>query len=127
MTTDLPQRNPEGWAVVDLMGRTRLVGHVQLIQMGDVTLLEVDQPRISTADHPSYRDSEDDRVLLSAHKAVVSLANLYKLVLVPGKEHCIQAFFAHYGTYSMVECPDLWSPDRWTSDFAPDPDDDIPI
>ena len=131
MTTDLPIRNPEGWAVVDLMGRTRLVGRVQLVKMGDATLLEIEQPTIRAGQNRRYSTDNPEFTVLEAHTVVVNPANLYKLTPVPSLEHCVNAFFDVYDAYSLIECPKRWSSETHgatqPTGIEWEDDDDIPV
>lgn len=125
---DLPSRNPEGWAVIDLMGHRRLVGYLQLVSVGNVAMLEVDQPEIRSGQDPRCKTPQGDpeRVLLSAHKLLIHLQAVYSLTPVPDQVHCVNAFFDQSTAFGMAECPARWSPNTYEDDDDEENDDEYP-
>lgn len=122
---DLPARNPEGWAVVDLMGHRRLVGRVLLVRLADVPMLEVEQPEIRASQNSDFDPTIGDRVLLSTHKLMIHLQAVYSITPVPDEAHCVNAFFESNSMFDGAENPGRWSPDADEEDRDED-DQDYP-
>lgn len=111
--TDFPSRNPEGWAVIE-HEHGRSVGRVQIVRVGDVAMLEIDQPEIRAGHYRGNPIPKPDpaTLVLSPHKTLLSLRTVQEIIPVPSEDHCIAAYFecAPSGPFGLGRCPELWAP-----------------
>lgn len=123
LESQITERQPEGWAVVDQLGHRRLVGHVQTIRIGNTVMLEIEQPEILWKDRPGHRPGDKDgaRVVLDAHRVTIHPSTIYGLHIVPSRDYCIRAFFEIHQYASPARGPSRWAPDAQTSLALQDP------